>query len=69
MPIETVLISGGAVVLTLIITLSGAVWWFGKLSGRVQRLENDVGELQKDQKRILELLNRHLGFHEGRDTT
>ena len=69
MPIETALISGGAIVLTLIITLAGAVWWFGKLSGRVQRLENDVRELQKDQKMILELLNRHLGFHEGRDTT
>ena len=68
MPIETVLISGGAIVVTLIITLAGTIWWFGKLSSRVQRLENDVGELQKDQKRILELLNHHLGFHEGRDT-
>ena len=49
----------------LIIVVFGAIWWFGRLSTRVKHLEDDVEELKKDRKWILELLNRHLGSHEG----
>lgn len=58
-------IIGSLVPLALVV--AGAIWWFGKLSTRVNHLENDVSELNREQKRILELLNRHLGQHEGRD--
>ena len=51
----------------LVLVVLGAIWWFGKLSTRVNHLEDDVEELKREQKRILELLNRHLGQHEGRD--
>ncbi len=66
MLIETAVIS---IVVTLIIASSGVFLWFGRLSNRVQQLEDDVGELKRDQKRIFELLNQHLGYHSGRDTT
>lgn len=51
----------------LVLAVLAAIWWFGKLSTRVNHLEDDVEELKTEQKRILELLNRHLGQHEGRD--
>ena len=52
----------------LALAVAGAIWWSGKLSTRVNHLEDDVEELKREQKRILELLNRHLGQHEGRDS-
>ena len=58
-----------AALVPLVIVVFGAIWWFGKLSTRVKHLEDDVGELKKDQKMIFELLNRHLGLHEGLDAT
>ena len=47
----------------------GAIWWWGKLSGRVERLETDVAELKQEQKSISASLNRLLGSLEKRDGT
>ena len=49
--------------------ICGAIWWWGKLSGRVERLETDVAELKQEQKRISASLNRLLGSLEKRDGT
>ncbi len=47
--------------------ISSGAWliWLGKLSNRVDRLESDVAELKEGQQKILGVLNRHVGFHEG----
>ena len=70
MEIETAIIAAliGAVV-PMVIAVFSAIWWFGRLSTRVKHLEDDVEELKRDRKTIQELLNRHLGFHDGRDAT
>ena len=49
----------------LILAAIGSFIWFGKLSSRVDRLEADVAALKQGQERILELLNQHIGYHQG----
>ena len=50
----------------LILAAIGTFIWFGKLSGRVDRLESDVADLKQGQQQILELLHQHIGYHQGR---
>ena len=52
-----------------LLVICGAIWWWGKLSGRVERLEADVAELKQEQKTISASLNRVLGSLEKRDGT
>ena len=44
----------------LILAAIGGFIWFGKLSGRVDRLVADVGDLKQGQAKILELLNQQV---------
>ena len=44
----------------LILAAIGGFIWFGKLSGRVDRLVADVAALKQGQERILELLNQQV---------
>ena len=59
-------VSFATLLLVLITAISGFVW-IGRLSNRVDRLESDVKELKQGQARILELLNQHIGYHQGLD--
>ena len=49
----------------ILASVSVFVWMGNKLSNRVDRLESDVSELKEGQKRILELLHQHIGYHSG----
>ena len=42
----------------LILAAIGGFIWFGKLSGRVDRLETDVSDLKDGQKEILDLIHQ-----------
>ena len=46
---------------TLLLAIVAGVFWAGKLSGRVNRLEQDVKEIKADIKRIYELMYRQMG--------
>ena len=46
---------------TLLLAIVAGVFWAGKLSGRVDRLEQDVKEIKADIKRIYELMYRQMG--------
>lgn len=60
--VEPITLSTLVVVLIAII---GGFVWIGKLGSRVDRLESDVKDLKDGQKQILELLNQHIGYHQG----
>ena len=49
----------------LLLSAIGGFLWVGRLSGRVDRLESDVKDLKEDVTKILELLNQHIGYHQG----
>ncbi len=51
-------------VLLLLSAISGFLW-VGRLSSRVDRLESDVKDLKEDVAKILQLLNQHIGYHQG----
>ena len=51
-------------VLLLLSAISGFIW-VGRLRGRVDRLESDVKDLKEDVTKVLELLNQHIGYHQG----
>ena len=61
-----------ATFITLLLAIIGGTFWLGKLSNRVDRLENLVKQLQqgleelrKGQQEILILLHSHLAAHQA----